>query len=79
MSTTRALATIRCDRCGTTKETSRTTTAGARGEAKRAGWRTSQIGDGYHVAKASSDPDRHDLCPACAAPPGQPKVGEVLL
>ena len=47
MSTTRPFVTVHCDGCGATLPTSRTTPAGARGDADRQGWATSRYGDGY--------------------------------
>ena len=72
MSTTRPSVTVHCDGCGATLPTSRTTPAGARGDADRQGWATSRYGDGYHVNKPSGDHQRRDLCPRCR--PDQPKA-----
>ena len=64
MSTTRPSVTVHCDGCGATLPTSRTTPAGARGDADRQGWATSRYGDGYHVNKPSNEHQRRDLCPS---------------
>lgn len=69
MSTTRATVTVICDWCYAPLPTLRTTTAGARGDASRKGWRTSQKGDGYHGAGASADFDKPDQCPDCQPKP----------
>ena len=72
MSTTRPFVTVHCDGCGATLPTSRTTPAGARGDADRQGWATSRYGDGYHVNKPSNEHQRRDLCPRCR--PDRPKA-----
>ena len=65
MTTSRAAVTVHCDEPGCTAKlpTARTTTAGARGDAARADWATSQQGPGYRPAGASSDHERPDFCP----------------
>ena len=65
MSTTRPSVAVHCDGCADTLPTSRTTPAGARGDAGRKDWLTSATGDGYRSAGASSDHARPDLCPEC--------------
>lgn len=72
MSTTRAAVTVICDHCGCTLTTTRTTTAGARGDATRRGWRTAPYGDGYHSTKESADHTGRDLCAKCR--PDKPKT-----
>ena len=61
MSTTRSGVTVYCDApgCPAKLVTARTTTAGARGDASRAGWAASRI----YPGEASSDHARPDLCP----------------
>lgn len=60
---------IVCDGCGRKLPTTRVKVAGARGDAHRAGWRVSSIGDGYHVAGWSEDRGRRDECPWCRTDP----------
>ena len=54
-----------CDACGRRLPTTRTKVAGARGDAQRAGWRVSHIGDGYRDAGLSEDRGCRDECPWC--------------
>lgn len=72
--TTRVVVTIICDKCGAEMATDRTTSMGARGDAKRKGWRISYQGD-YHQVKASNDPGRRDECAACQPPKAPPTDG----
>ena len=61
MTTTRSTITVYCDEPGCTAKlvTTRTTTAGARGDASRADWAVSRI----YSLEPSSDPEHGDLCP----------------
>lgn len=72
MSTSRSAVTVICDECRGYLNTTRTTTAGARGDAARRGWRTATYGDGYHATGESSDHAARDMCPDCR--PDEPNV-----
>ena len=56
-----------CDQCGGVRSTNRTTSAGARGDAARDGWRVARLAGGIHI-KRSNDKNARDLCRYCANP-----------
>jgi hypothetical protein len=72
---TRVTVTVICDKCHAELATSRNTSTGARGDAKRKGWRISYQGDGYRQDKASNNPTRRDECLACQPPKAAPTDG----
>lgn len=61
VSTTRSNVTVHCDACRRILHTQRTTTKGARGDARRAGWIVAAIYSG----DASEDHAAKDMCPQC--------------
>lgn len=62
MSTTRAVVTVICDKCGTRLASRWGTPRGARGEARRAGWQVAHVYGGA----PSNDPIKGgDRCPEC--------------